>query len=104
MPPPCGAGICWYWAGKIIFAESAADLLEHFRRLALGMQGSAGFAVEGLPSEHRLDPVQLVVIGDRRETHDLPRLLRQHVTGDVVLVQPVHDQHDRTISLSFSRL
>jgi hypothetical protein len=34
--------------------------------------------------EHRLDPVQPVVIGDRRQTHHLPRLMRQHVAGRVV--------------------
>ena len=90
-------------AGEIVFAQGAADLLEHLRRLALGMQGLARVAAEGLPSEHRLDPVQLVVIGDRREPHHLPRLLRQHMAGEVVppghargqaLVQPVHDQDD----------
>ena len=91
-------------AGEIVLTERAADLLEHFGRLALGVQGIARFAAEGLPAEHGLDPVQLVLVGNRRETHDLPRLLRQHVTGEVILVQPVHDQHDRTISLSFSRL
>jgi hypothetical protein len=37
-----------------------------------------------LPPEHRLDLVQLIVVGDRRETHDLPRLLRQHVAGEVI--------------------
>src|SRR5262249_15758164 len=31
-----------------------------------------------------LDPVQLVVIGDRREPHHLPRLLLEHVAGEVV--------------------
>ena len=62
------------------------------------MQGLARFAAEGLPAEHGLDPVQLVLLGDRREAHDLPRLLRQHVAGEVVLVQPVHDQDDGTRS------
>jgi hypothetical protein len=28
--------------------------------------------------------VQFLVLGDRREAHDLPRLLRQHVVGEVV--------------------
>jgi hypothetical protein len=37
----------------------------------------------------------LVVFGDRREAHDLPILLRQHMTGEIVLVQPMHDQDDR---------
>jgi hypothetical protein len=71
-------------AGEIIFAQGAADLLEHLRRLALGMRGLTRLPAEGLPTEHGLDPVQLLFIGDRRETHDLPRLLRQHVIDEVV--------------------
>jgi hypothetical protein len=47
-----------------------------------------------LPSEHGRDPVQLVLVGNRREPHDLPILLRQHVAHQIILVQPVHDQHD----------
>jgi hypothetical protein len=38
--------------GKIVFAEGAAKLPEHFGRLALGVQGLARLAAEGLPSEH----------------------------------------------------
>ena len=71
-------------AGEIIFAERAADLLEHLGRLALGMQGLARLAAEGLPAEHCLDPVQLVVLSDRRKAHDVPRLLRQHMAGEVI--------------------
>ena len=71
-------------AGEIIFAERAADLLEHLGRLALGMQGLARLAAEGLPAEHCLDPVQLVVLSDRRKAHDVPRLLCHDVTGEVI--------------------
>jgi len=60
------------------------------------MQDLARAAAEGLLPEHGLDPVQLVVLGDRREAHHLPRLLRQYMAGEVILVQPVHDQHDGT--------
>jgi hypothetical protein len=67
------------------------------------MQGLARLAAEGLPSKYRLNRVQLLLIGDRRKTHHLPRLLRQHMAGEVILrvtpgplVQPVHDQRDRT--------
>jgi hypothetical protein len=82
-------------AGEVVLADRAADLLEHLGRLALGVQGLARFAAKGLPAEHGLDPVQFfLVVGNRREAHDLPRLLRQHVTGDVILVQSVHDQDD----------
>jgi hypothetical protein len=86
-------------AGEIIFAERAANLLDHLLWLALRMQGLAGLAAEGLPSEHGLDPVQFLLVGNRREAHDLPRFLRQHVTGEVILMQPVHDQHDGTRQL-----
>src|ERR1700736_6679115 len=82
-------------AGEIVLADRPADLLEHFGRLARGMQGLALLAAEGLLPEHPLEPVQLVVIGDRREAHPLPRLLLEHVAGEVVLVQAVHDQDDR---------
>jgi hypothetical protein len=63
------------------------------------MQGLARFAAKGLPAEHGLDPVQFFLVGDRREAHDLPRLLREHVTGEVILMQPVHDQDDGTRQL-----
>jgi len=54
-----------------------------------------------LPGKHVLAQLaverpDLVVFGDRRKAHDLPILLRHHVAGEIVLVQPVHDQDDRT--------
>jgi hypothetical protein len=69
MPPPCGAGILLILAGEIVFADRPADLLEHGGWLAFGMQDLARFAATGLLPEHPLEPVQLVVIGERRETH-----------------------------------
>ena len=86
-------------AGKIVFADRAAQLCQHLSRLALGVQRFARFAAKDLPSEHGLDPVPFVRLGNRRQTHDVPVLLPQHVTGEVVLVQSVHDQHDRTRKL-----
>jgi hypothetical protein len=59
------------------------------------VQDLAGFAAEGLQPEHSLGMVHFVLVGDRREAHDFPRFLRQHVAREIVLVQPVHDQHDR---------
>jgi hypothetical protein len=76
-------------AGKIVFAQGAAKLCQHLRRLALRLQGLARFAAKALPSEHGLDPVQFVRLRDRRQAHDVPILLRQHVTGEVVPVQSV---------------
>jgi hypothetical protein len=89
------APACGYWPAKLY----AADLLEHLGRLALGMQDLTGLAAKGLAPEYGLDPVALVVIGDRRKPHDLPLLLRQHMADEVVIVQSVHDQHDRTQEL-----
>jgi len=80
-----------------LFAQGAADLLERVWRLPLGMQGRARSAADGLPPEHRLDSVQLLVISDRWETHHLPRLrpARQdrpsgHARGEA-LVQAADD-------------
>jgi hypothetical protein len=44
----------------------------------------------------RIEGVAHVVLGDRRRAHDLPIFLGQHVAGEIILVQPVHDQDDRT--------
>jgi hypothetical protein len=51
-----------------------------------GVQALVQFAVER---------PNLVLLGDRREAHDIPILLRHHMAGEIVLVQPVHDQDDR---------
>ena len=59
------------------------------------MQRLTRFAHKDLPPKHRLDPMQFVLFGNRRQAHDIPILLRHHVTGEIILVQPVHDQHDR---------
>jgi hypothetical protein len=49
------------------------------------------FSAKDLPSEHGLDPVTFVALGNRRQAHDVPILLRHHVAGEVVFVQSVHD-------------
>ena len=71
-------------AGEIVFADRAADMLEHGQRLALRVQCLAPPAGEILRPQHRIDDLGLVVLGDPRETHDLPRLLRQHVADEIV--------------------
>jgi hypothetical protein len=71
-------------AGEIVFADRAADMLEDGARLALRVQRLAAAAGEILPPEERLDQLGLVVLGDRREAHDLPFLLRQHVADEIV--------------------
>ncbi len=40
-----------------------------------------------------------VGLGDRRKAHHLRVFLGQHMAGEVVFVQPVHDQHDRASRL-----
>jgi hypothetical protein len=86
-------------AGEIVFANGPADLLEHLGRLALGMQCLARPPREPPLPPHRLDHKGLVVLGDCREAHDLPILLAQNVADQIILVQPVHDQDDRTLPL-----
>ena len=41
----------------------------------------------------------LVVFGDRREAHDFPRLLREDMADEVVLVQPLHDDDNGAVAL-----
>ena len=82
-------------AGEIVFADRAADLLEHGQRLARRVQGLAPPPNEFARPGQGVDHVPLVLFGDRRKAHDFPILLCQHVTDQIVLVQPVHDQHDR---------
>jgi hypothetical protein len=68
-------------------------------RLALEMQGLALPPGEDPRAGQSVDLVPLVGLGDCREAHDLPILLPQHVADQIVLVQPVHDQNDRTLLL-----
>ena len=86
-------------AGEIVLTDRAAELLQHLARLALGVQGFTRSAAKDLPPEHGLDPVPLVLVGNRRQAHDLPLLLGQYMAGEVVLVQPVHDQDYRARAL-----
>jgi hypothetical protein len=44
------------------------------------------------PPQFRIERGSLVILSDLSRTHDLPILLRQHVTDQIVFVQPVHDQ------------
>jgi hypothetical protein len=71
-------------AGKIVLADIAADLLEHRERLALGVQRLAPPPSKIPRAPHRLDRVRLVLLRDRRETHDLPIFLGQHVADQIV--------------------
>src|SRR5271166_1532152 len=86
-------------AGEIVLPDRPADLLEHCRRLALGVQCLAPPTGKMPRSPYRLDRVGFVLLGDRREAHDLPIFLGQHVADEIVLVQPVHDQDDGTLLL-----
>jgi hypothetical protein len=77
-------------AGEIIFADprdkpgDVADLLEHRRRLALGMQRLAPPPRKVPRPPHRLDRVPLVLLGDRREAQRPPIFLGQHVADQIV--------------------
>src|SRR5215472_11900839 len=90
MPPPNGVGACLYWPAtpgtkcRGVFAQGAAELCQHLGWLALGMRCLARFATKGLPAEHRLEPVEFVLLGKRREAHDVPILLGQHMAREIV--------------------
>jgi hypothetical protein len=71
-------------------------MIEDLSWLALRVQDLARFAAKALQSEHSLDPMPFVRLGDRRQAHDVPILLRHYVAGEVLLVKSVHDQHDQT--------
>jgi hypothetical protein len=83
-------------AGEIVFADRAADLLEHGQRLALGMQGFAARSGNAAALQSCLDDMRLVVLGNRREEQPLPRLLCQQAADQIVLVQPARDQDNGT--------
>jgi hypothetical protein len=55
-----------------------------FRAARARVQGLARLAAEGLPSEHGLDSVPFVLLGDHRQAHNLSILLCQHMAREVV--------------------
>src|SRR6516164_4901808 len=86
-------------ASEVVFAERATDAVECFERLALRVQGFALPTPKASWSPHRLDTVDLVGFGDRRKAQDLPRLLREDMADEVVLVQPLHDDDNGAVAL-----
>jgi hypothetical protein len=86
-------------AGEVIFADRAPDPREYRQTLARRVQRLADPPRKHERPQQRLDPMRLVGLGDRRKSHHLPVLLHQHMAGEVVFVQPVHDQHDGTSRL-----
>src|SRR5262249_28124608 len=86
-------------AGEVVFADRAANAVEGFDRLALGVQRFALTAPKASRSPDRLDFVDLVGFGDRRKTQDLPLLLRENVADEFVLLQPVHNDDDCAVAL-----
>ena len=71
-------------AGKIVFAQGAAELCQDLSWLALGVQDLTRFAAKDLAPEHGLDPVQFVRLGDCRQAHDVPILLCHHGAVEIV--------------------
>jgi hypothetical protein len=65
-------------------AEGAADVLEHWERLARRMQGLALMPDQAFRSPDRIHDLGLVVLGDRRKAHDLPMFLGRHVADEIV--------------------
>ena len=56
-------------------------------------------AGEASRPERSLNAMLLVRFGDGRKADHLPGLLLEHVADQIVLVQPLHDQHDRAMAL-----
>ncbi len=73
-------------AGEVVLADGPANAVEGVERLALGMKRLALPTLEASRSPDRFDLVDLVRFGDRRKANDLPRLLAEHVTDEVVFV------------------
>ena len=98
MPPPAGAGRCWYCAAKFT-PDRGANALERLERLARRIERFAGRAAERKGPARRLDRMRLVVLGDGRERGDLPAALGKNVAGEIILVQALHDDDDRALFL-----
>ena len=81
------------------FTNCPADAVDGFERLAVRVQGLPLLAREASRSEDRLDRVDLVDLGDRREPDDLPFLLPDDMADEIVLVQPLHDDDNGAIAL-----
>jgi len=71
-------------AGEIVFADRAADVVEHRRRLTLRLQCLAAPAPKTCRPQYRVGAQLLVRFGERWQAHDLPCLLRQHMRGQIV--------------------
>ena len=91
-------------AGKVVFAERAADALEGVERLALRMQGFTRPTGKASRAPDRLDLVCLVLLGNCWKAQHLPGLLLKHMTNQIVLVQSLLTMTIAPSRLSLSRL
>ena len=57
-------------AREVVFAARPPDTVEHFKRLAVGVQRLALTAREASRSQDRLDPVLLVLFGDCQKVEE----------------------------------
>jgi hypothetical protein len=58
------------------------------------VQCLAAPSIEAARPRQGVGDERLVIFGDRRQADDLPVFLRHHMPYQIVLVQPMHDQHD----------
>src|SRR6516225_6806764 len=107
MPPPCGDGACWYWPAKLYSPK--------VRRICSSISGGSRSGCKASPALRRKDCRPNTVstrchsssseIADKRTTSNPPvpaHGARGCPSGEArgqALVQPVHDQHDRTRQL-----
>src|SRR5205085_9611943 len=86
-------------AGEIVFPDRPPDPVERVERLALGMQRLALTTREPPRFQDHLDLVLLVLFGDRWEAQNLPLLLAEDVTDEVVFMKPLLDDDNGAMPL-----
>src|SRR6516162_10217792 len=87
-------GVLLILAGEDIFSDRVADVRQRGQRLTFRMQSLATLAREEMSTEWALDDVCFVFFGDSGKRQNLPCLLFENVTDEIVLMQALHDNND----------
>ncbi len=88
--PPAGMGACWYWALNAAEPMEARKPSRTSRPSRLSWRRS--------PTRRRwggspATGISFVNLGDRREAQQIPTAGLQQMTGEVVFMESLHDQH-----------
>ena len=81
-------------AGEDVFSDCLADVRQRGQRLTFRMQSLANLAREEMSAERALDDVRFVFVRDCGKRQNLPFLLFENVTDEIVLMQALHDNND----------